>query len=194
MLAHQLTQLVDDRVQLKGNGLDFQASGLDTRQVQNVLQQSQQRMRRHFYLTQLPHLLRGEGGGAQQVRHADNGIHRRADLVAHIGQKLALGGVGALGFLAGVMQAFFHPLFGVHVGGDAINDTLAVGVDITPRGNLDPALLARVVRGPELELSGQCIRVIGHLQGRKMRIEPRPVIGVDAVTNGQDIGIVFLFA
>ena len=34
-----------------------------------------------------------------QFGHADDGVHRRADLVAHVGQEIALGPVGRLGLL-----------------------------------------------------------------------------------------------
>ena len=36
-------------------------------------------------------------GVEQQAAHADHGVHRRADLVAHRRQERALGGVGLLG-------------------------------------------------------------------------------------------------
>ena len=46
--------------------------------------------------------LRSAGGRSRlerQVEHAENRVHRRADLMAHIGQELALGQVGRLGRL-----------------------------------------------------------------------------------------------
>ena len=50
------------------------------------------------------HLLRvfqvGDGNG----RHAHDGIHGGADIVAHVGQKLALGPVGVLGLLLGGLR------------------------------------------------------------------------------------------
>ncbi len=39
----------------------------------------------------------GELGSQQQLRHADDGIHRRADFVGHVGQKAALGAAGGFG-------------------------------------------------------------------------------------------------
>ena len=41
---------------------------------------------------------------AQQRRHAENGVHRRADLVAHIGQEGALGEAGGLCGVARLRQ------------------------------------------------------------------------------------------
>ena len=35
----------------------------------------------------------------REIGHADDGVHRRADLVAHVGEELALGGRRRLGLL-----------------------------------------------------------------------------------------------
>ena len=54
-------------------------------------------------------LLRGQVGVQQQAGHADDGIHRRTDLVAHRGQKCALGLTGRLGFAASLACFFLRP-------------------------------------------------------------------------------------
>ena len=41
---------------------------------------------------------------AQDVRQADDGVHRRANLVAHVGQERTLGQTGLLGLLPGDLQ------------------------------------------------------------------------------------------
>src|SRR5438270_6664 len=41
----------------------------------------------------------GEFGAEQQLGHSNHAVQRRADLVAHVGEKLALGFVGGLRFL-----------------------------------------------------------------------------------------------
>ncbi len=46
-------------------------------------------------------LLGIERGLEREVREADDGVHRRADLVAHVGEELALGLGGVLGLLLG---------------------------------------------------------------------------------------------
>ena len=43
-------------------------------------------------------------GIERQIEHADDGVHRRADLVAHVGQKAALGQCGRLGPLSRPLQ------------------------------------------------------------------------------------------
>ena len=42
-------------------------------------------------------LFGGELGVERQLRHADDAVHRRPDLVAHVGEELALRRVGVLG-------------------------------------------------------------------------------------------------
>ena len=49
---------------------------------------------------------RGVGVAAQQVRQADDGVHRRADLVAHVGEEYALGAVRRLGAVTRIHQLF----------------------------------------------------------------------------------------
>ncbi len=46
-------------------------------------------------------LLGRQGRAQEQLGHADHAVEGRADLVAHVGQELALGGAGGLGRLAG---------------------------------------------------------------------------------------------
>ena len=50
-------------------------------------------------------LLGGEVGVERQVGHADDAVHRRANLVAHVGEELALGAVG--GFAAASARVLF---------------------------------------------------------------------------------------
>ena len=45
-----------------------------------------------------------------QFRHADDGVHRRADFVAHVGQEKALGAAGRFGGLLGLRQLPVGPV------------------------------------------------------------------------------------
>ena len=49
-------------------------------------------------------LLRAQVGEQEQLGHADDAVHRRADLVAHVGEELALGLVGVFGGLLGALH------------------------------------------------------------------------------------------
>ena len=60
-------------------------------------------------------LLTGKVGVQGQLGHADDAVHGRADLVAHVGQEFALGPVGFLRRLLGHAQRFLGPLLFGHV-------------------------------------------------------------------------------
>ncbi len=72
------------------DGIHFQPAGFDLGEIQNIVQQFEQRMRRKPRHLQVFALLRGQVGGQRQVRHADDAVHRRADFMAHVGQEFAL--------------------------------------------------------------------------------------------------------
>ena len=59
-------------------------------------------------------LRRVERGLPEQIGHAEDGVHRRADLVAHVGQELALGAARFLGGLARALRV-----------GDVVDDAAA---------------------------------------------------------------------
>ncbi len=46
-------------------------------------------------------------GLEQQARHADDSVHRSANLVAHVGEKFALGLAGTFSRLFGARQLFW---------------------------------------------------------------------------------------
>eukprot|EP01036_Dinobryon_divergens_P041677 gene41676-55263_t len=72
--------------------------------------------RRALDLLHIVVLLRAEAAAQRQMGHAEDGVHRRADLVAHVGQEIALGPVCLFGMdftLAGLHQ-------GAHIEGHAI--------------------------------------------------------------------------
>ena len=62
------------------------------------------------------------GVSMQQIRHSDNGVHRRANFVAHARQKRAFGAVGGFGGFLGLTElvrgfgalAFVTVQFGEH--------------------------------------------------------------------------------
>jgi hypothetical protein len=70
--------------------------GLDLGHVEDLVDDRQQRPRRGVRGLGIALLLGAEAGLEQQPGHADDAVHRRADLVAHGGQELGLGAVGIL--------------------------------------------------------------------------------------------------
>ena len=75
--------------------LDFAA--FNPAHVQDVVDNGQQeRGRLPDLLQAVNHSVPVIGVGQGNVRHADNGVHGGADVVAHVGQEAAFGGVGFL--------------------------------------------------------------------------------------------------
>jgi hypothetical protein len=81
-----------------------QLARLDAGEVEDVVDQPQQGAGGEVDLVQVP-AQHWRGSGVQrQAGEADYGVQRGADLVAHIGQEVALGTVGPVGHLLGVQQ------------------------------------------------------------------------------------------
>ena len=87
--------------------LQFQLARLDLGEVEDVVEQPQQNVGRLIDGRQIVALVRPQFGARQQLRHADDAIHRCADFVAHVGQERTLGLVGGFGSLLGSMQFDF---------------------------------------------------------------------------------------
>ena len=90
---HRLVEIVGDVFQLD-------AAGLDLREVQDVVDDDQQALGRAADRAGEVGLLPVELGVEQQVAEADHAVHRRADLVAHRREELALGAIGGFGLVA----------------------------------------------------------------------------------------------
>ena len=71
--------------------LKLQFAGLDFREIQDVVDDAQQRARGVVDLAHIVMLARIELGFEGQIRHAQDRVHGGADLVAHIGQEHRLG-------------------------------------------------------------------------------------------------------
>ena len=84
--------------------LELEPAGLDLGEVEDVVDDGQQRLAALADGLGGLALLGREGRIQQQARHADDAIHGRADLVAHHREKLALGDVGLLRGLLGHTQ------------------------------------------------------------------------------------------
>jgi hypothetical protein len=88
--------------------------GLYLGEVEQVVDQPEQRAAR---CGDRPHhvlLLRLQGHGPEQIGHADDPVERRSDLVAHVGQEAALGAACLLGLALGLGQLADQ---GRHIGG-----------------------------------------------------------------------------
>ena len=125
---------MDRPLQVEGFGLQGQPFGLDLGVVQDVIDDDQQRLARGPDGVGKQPLLVRQGGLAQQFCHADDTVHRRADLVAHIGKEGRLGAVRGLCRLPGRFQGcllFLGP-GNVHAQADAPAIRCAVIMDAQP--------------------------------------------------------------
>ncbi len=95
--ADQVAKAIHDVAEAEWNRFDIELAGLDLGEVQDVVDDPQQRFGRAMDLLHIVELLRVEAALQGQVGHAENGVHRRTDLMAHVGQEVALGLVGGFG-------------------------------------------------------------------------------------------------
>ena len=96
--------VLDDVVQVQRNMLQRQLARLDLGEVENVVDDRQQRFGALADGAQIILLAGRQGGALQQAGEADDAVQRRADLVAHIGQELRLDLAGLERLLARHVQ------------------------------------------------------------------------------------------
>ena len=101
---HDVGQFLDEIGQAEGGSLHDQLPGFDLRQVQHVVDHDEQRLAGQADLGEKIGLLEIQRRLPEQVRQADDRIHRRADLVAHVGEELALGIVRLFRLVSGLPQ------------------------------------------------------------------------------------------
>ena len=106
--ADQIERRLDAVAQVKGLGLKIHASGLDLGEVEDVIDDGQQGIARIADGRREVALLVIQGRVQQQAAHADDGVHRRADLMADGGQELRLVAAGHFKRVG----AFQHALLG----------------------------------------------------------------------------------
>mmetsp|Transcript_18214 Transcript_18214/g.43670 ORF Transcript_18214/g.43670 Transcript_18214/m.43670 type:complete len:579 (-) Transcript_18214:81-1817(-) len=181
------------------NPLELHLAGLDLGEVEHVVDDAQQMLGRIGDLLQPLLLHRLDGVALGQVGQADDGVHRRADLVAHVGEEGALGqvrclggvrGIGELGracrdeFLQVVAVALqFESIAPLarDVGQEAMPEHAAVGLQLGDGIAIQPALPAVGMRRAELLLPGaQAAR-----RGEQALAHRHTVIGMDALEPGR---------
>ena len=92
----EVERRLDASPQIERRDFQLEATGVDLREVEDVVDDPEQRLAAGADdLGELP-LAGLQVGVEQQPAHADHGVHRRADLVAHGGEERPLGLVGLL--------------------------------------------------------------------------------------------------
>ena len=101
-LAHYGGQIFENVVETEIGVLDVEFSGLDLREVENVIDDAEKGSSGAAHLYQVVALFRCQVGLEGEVRHADDCVHRRSDLVAHVGKEQRLRRCGFFGLLPGL--------------------------------------------------------------------------------------------
>ena len=89
--ADDIEQIGHDLAQIELDVLQRQLARLDLRKIENVVEDAEQGARRGVQFLQVIALLRRQFGMQHKLRQTDDGVHRRANLMAHIGEKVAFG-------------------------------------------------------------------------------------------------------
>ena len=127
--GHDGRNAVKDLLEWERNGLHGELSGLDLGEVEDVVEQPEERVGRRVDLIEIVLLSGGERGAEGELCEADDGVHRRADLVAHVGEEGALGPRCALRLLLGPLERFCEQLPLCDLSGDAEDaDQFAIAV------------------------------------------------------------------
>ena len=137
----QRAHLLEQPGQLEIGGLELDPPGLDLGQVEHVVDDRQQVLARIVDHVQAVHLQRRCTVAPQQVVQTDDGVHRGADFMAHVGQEAALGAVRGLGLqlrLGELCGALLHHLFEVvAVPFEFLREPVLVGLDEFAIGHVD---------------------------------------------------------
>ena len=140
----QFDRFLDHGGEREGPRLEVELAGLDLGEIQNLLDQRQQRFAGGLRRLGISHLLGRQRRVEQQVGHAEHAVERRADLVADHRQEARLGAIGALGLVARGMQRALGLDARRDVAADGLHLVAVVGAhrDLAPG---DPARAAVAV-------------------------------------------------
>jgi hypothetical protein len=105
-LADHAQRFGDDALHGDDLAREFELAGLDLRHVEDIVDDRQQMQPARMDIVDVAQIFsiahRPEEFAANNVGKADDRVERRAQLVAHFGEEIALRAVGELGGLAGL--------------------------------------------------------------------------------------------
>ena len=85
--------------------MKLQPAAFNPAHIQNIVDNGQQMSGGLAHLVQaIDHMRRIVGVRQRNIRHADDGVHRSANVMAHVGEKTAFGGIGFFRTRDGVLQ------------------------------------------------------------------------------------------
>jgi hypothetical protein len=98
-LAHHVVHFADELFEIDALGLDFHFARFHLRQIEHVVDELEQVARAGKNISQVLFLCGRERAGLAVVENfaeSDDAVERRAQLVRHVGEKLALQAAGFL--------------------------------------------------------------------------------------------------
>jgi len=98
------------RLQLERNALQLQTPRFDLREVEHVVDQGEKRLAGSLHQLEILAPLLGRRRLDRQLRHPEDAVDRRSNLVRHVREELALGPARALGRLFRRLQLLLHLL------------------------------------------------------------------------------------
>ena len=110
LLGEEVDGSLDGGLHVEVQFLEVQLAGLDLGEVQDVVDDGQERVARGADRLDVLALFLRDARVQEQARHADDPVHGGADLVAHVRQELALERGGAQGRVAGLGEFFLNAL------------------------------------------------------------------------------------
>ena len=134
--------------------------GLDLGEVQDVVDDGQQRLTRAAQTLGQRPLVGVEVGVEQKLGQADDAVHRRTDLVAHGGQELRLQARRLHGLVTGHGQGLLGALALADVLDEGVEEVRLATGDL-PDGQLDGELVAVAMQGHELDAPADDGRLAG---------------------------------
>src|SRR5208337_4271805 len=99
-------QLLEVKIDL----FETKMTAFDLREVEDIVDEAQQRVAGGPGDTHVSALLRSQGAFPQQLAHSDDSVHRGAYFMAHRSQELGFGPRGRQRLLAGLDQIEFRAL------------------------------------------------------------------------------------
>ena len=177
--------------------LQVQPPGFDARKVQDVVEQGEQSVGRRLHGLQIGPLLGDQVRVQHQLRHAGDAVDRRADLVTHRRQELALGPAGPLrlsGHLVGSVGLALEAPIRLHQLSIAMLDCIHGPAHRLLRPPSLDVLAGDGFVGPDevplasRRLPGQPLRGLGHEPDQERR-QHRDQSDVDARLERASVGI-----
>jgi len=130
------------------DGLHFEIARFNLGEVEDVIDDGEQRLGGRLDHVGVAELLGVEPRVQQEIGHADDAVHGGANLVTHVGEKLALGPVRGFGRKPGFLGCLLKPGRFLQLIADGLVEGLAkIGVVLTGSSELrrDGARCAEVI-------------------------------------------------